>query len=66
MLKNILFVYFSLLLSVQGIKDYSSEFYDCINPDKVVNSASECSSIEIPDDDGYKCCSMKITFNETN
>ena len=66
MLNIISLLYFALLLSIKGIEDYSSEFYDCINPDKVVNSASECSSIEIPDDDGYKCCSMKITFNETN
>ncbi len=68
MLKIISLLYFSLLLllSVQAKKEYSSEFYDCINPDKVVNSASECSSIEIPDDDGYKCCSMKIIFNETD
>ena len=66
MLNIISLLYFALLLSIKGIEDYSSEFYDCINPDKVVNSASECSSIEIPDDDGYKCCSMKIIFNETN
>jgi len=66
MLKIVSLLYLSLLLSVQGIKEYSEEFYECINPDKEVKSESECSSIKIPDVDGYKCCSMKIVFNETN
>jgi len=44
------------------IKGKSEEFYNCINPYKKVNSPSECTSIQIPDSEGYKCCSMKIVF----
>ena len=62
---NIIYIYF-LLLNVKGIQENSDEFYDCINPDKTINSPSECTSIKIPDSDGYKCCSMKISFNDNN
>ena len=51
---------------VSGIKEYSSEFYECLDPDKKINSSSYCSSIELPEADGYKCCSMEIKVNKNN
>jgi hypothetical protein len=33
-----------------------------MDPEKTVNSPSDCFSFDIPDSDGYKCCSMKILF----
>ena len=51
---------------VSGIKEYSSEFYECLDPDKRINSSSYCSSIKIPEEDGYNCCSMEIKVNNNN
>ena len=48
---------------VQSFQDYSKEYYNCINPNKIVNSSSYCTSIKIPESDGYKCCSVKVEFN---
>ena len=31
-------------------------------PFRKVNSTSECTSIKIPESEGYKCCSMKIVY----
>lgn len=52
---------FSFLLLMK-IKGESGEYYDCLNPYKNVSSPSDCLSITIPDSDGYKCCSMKISY----
>lgn len=45
------------------LKSRSEEFYECINPYKTVESASDCNSIIIPESEGHKCCMMQITFN---
>ena len=45
------------------LKSRSEEFYECINPYKIVESASDCNSIIIPESEGHKCCMMQITFN---
>ena len=57
---NFIFIFFFFL--VKEMKGESSEYYDCLNPYKKVLSPSECLSIVIPDSDGYKCCSMKISY----
>ena len=62
MKKNSIFFFVLLLLYVNGLLDNSDEFYECLNPDKIVVSPSECTSIEINETEGYKCCSMKITY----
>lgn len=58
-----LFFFLILISFTIELKSRSGEFYECINPYKTVNSASDCYSIEIPVSEGYKCCMMKITFN---
>lgn len=50
------------LLLLKAIKGKTEEYYQCINPENTVNSPSDCTSIIIPDSDGYKCCSMKIIY----
>ena len=57
---NLIILFFLLLL--KEIKGKSEEYYDCMNPEKTVQSPSNCTSIIIPYSDGYKCCSMKITY----
>ena len=61
-----LFLLFLSLLYVGGLKEYSEEFYECINPNLIANSHSECTSIKIPETEGYKCCSMKISYDGNN
>ena len=61
-MKNSIFL-LVLLLYVNGLFENSDEFYECLNPDKIVKSPSECTSIKINETEGYKCCSMKITYN---
>ena len=58
-----LFLFSILILFAFGLKSRSGEFYECINPYKKVNSASDCYTIQIPVSEGYKCCMMQITFN---
>lgn len=57
-----LILIFSLFLYMQCFQDKSEEFYDCLNPDKIVNNSFECTFIKIPESDEYKCCSMKVVF----
>ena len=57
-----IFLFSFLILNFERIKGKSYEYYNCINPNKQVNNPSECTSIQIPDSEGYKCCSMKIVF----
>ena len=64
MTKVMLFIL--LLYGLNGLIEKSDEFYECLNPDKIVKSASECTSIEINETEGYKCCSMKITYNKNS
>lgn len=58
--------FFILLISLILHKKYflkkSNEFYECINPAKQVSNQFECNNIKIPDTDGYKCCSMEVTY----
>ena len=62
---NLIFVL--CLFLFKEIKDESSEYYNCLDPYKIVNTPSDCLSIVIPDSDGYKCCSMEISFlNKTS
>ena len=64
MKKAIIFLDLILLVNVKGLNIYSNEFLECINPEKKVYSSYECTSIKIPDSDGYKCCSMEIEFDD--
>ena len=61
---NILFIYFLILLQIKNIKGRSEEFNECINLERTIIAPSDCTDIKIPDSDGYKCCSMKITYNK--
>ena len=61
-----LFLLYLTLLYVQGFQEYSAQFYECINPNKITNSPSQCTSIKIPETEGYKCCSMKISYDGHN
>ena len=61
---NIFSIYFMLILQIKNIFGRSEAFNECVDPDKVVHSVSDCINIKIPDYEGYKCCSMKITFNK--
>ena len=61
-----LFLLYLTLLCVKGLQEYSDEFYECINPNKKTRSHSECTSKKIPETDGYKCCSMKISYEGNN
>ncbi len=63
-MKNILGINILIFLLVKNIKGKSEEFKECVNPDKTVYSISDCTKIKIPDSEGYKCCSMKISFNQ--
>ena len=59
-----LLIMFSLILSqMQKIEGRSEEFNQCVNLENPVVSSSDCTNIKIPEYEGYKCCSMKITFN---
>ena len=58
-----LFILCLFFFYVQSFQDFSDEYYNCINPNKMVNSSSQCTSIKIPESEGYKCCSVKIEFN---
>jgi hypothetical protein len=60
---NLIIIFFLLLL--KKIRGKSEEYYECINPEKDIQTPSNCTSIIIPDSKGYTCCSMKIT-NEGN
>ena len=51
-------------IQMKNIKGRSDEFKECVNVDNNVNSVYDCTSIKIPDSEGYKCCAMKITFNK--
>ena len=57
-----LFLFSLLIFNFEKIKAKSDEYYNCIDPNKNINSPSECTSIKIPESEGYKCCSMKVVF----
>ena len=57
-----LLMFFLLILTFEKILGKSDEYYNCINPNKDVDSPSVCTSIQIPESEGYKCCSMKIEY----
>ena len=61
---NIYFIFLMIFLQIKHIEGRSEEFNECVDTEKTVNSISECTKIKIPDSEGYKCCAMKITFNE--
>lgn len=60
---NILIFYLVTLFFVVELKERSEELDECINLEKTVVSPSDCLNIKIPSSEGYKCCSMKITYN---
>ena len=60
-----LIYFFILLISIKKLQGFSEEFYDCIDPDRIIRYPSDCTSIRIPDEEGFKCCSMKI-MDENN
>ena len=51
-----------LLLYLKQLKGFSEEYYECLDSDKTVDSHSDCTSIKIPEYEGYKCCSTKISY----
>ena len=57
-------LYLISLLNVQSLNENSKEFFECINPEKIAYSSSECTSIKIPDSEDFKCCSMKIELDD--
>ena len=63
---NTFFIYFLFLFQIKKLKGRSDEFNECINLSKTITDPSNCLNIKIPDDDGYKCCSMKITYNNNS
>jgi len=63
-MKNIFIINILISLLINNIQGRSEEYKECVNPDKTVYSSSDCTKIEIPDSEGYKCCSMKITLNQ--
>ena len=63
MKKVIILFYLISLLNVQCLNENNKEFLECINPKKIAYSSSECTSIKIPDSEGYKCCSMEIELD---
>ena len=60
----LMMIYLILLLIITNIEGRSEEFNKCINPEKTIIYASDCTKIQIPDSEGYNCCAMKITFNQ--
>ena len=57
-------IYFLILLGIENIEGRSEEFEICVDSERAINSSLDCTNIKIPDSEGYKCCSMKITFNK--
>lgn len=51
-----------ILILLTNIQSKTEEYYECINPDKTINSQSKCTSIKIPVSDGYKCCALEIQY----
>ena len=60
---NLLIFYLLTLIRVIQLKERSEELDECINLERTVISPSDCLNINIPSSEGYKCCSMKITYN---
>jgi len=63
---NSFMIYFLILLFAKHIKGISEEYYECINPYRKITTHSDCTSMQIPDSVGYKCCSMKVTFENNS
>jgi hypothetical protein len=61
---NFFLLYFLIILYIKEFQGKSKEYYECMNPDKTVKSADECTKINIAESEGYKCCSMKFTFEK--
>lgn len=53
-----------VLLCGNEIHTFSEEYYECLNPDKTVYSHYDCTLIKIPDSEGYKCCSTKLSYEQ--
>ena len=60
---NSFFLCFLILLEyLKQLKGFSEEYYECLDSDKTISSHSGCTSIEIPENEGYKCCSTKVSY----
>ena len=60
-------IFIFCFLLVKEIKGESEEYYECLFPYESPISPSNCLSIDIPDSDKYKCCSLKISYqNKTS
>ena len=59
-----LMIYLIILFKIINIEGRSEEFNKCVNPEKTIFYASDCTKIQIPDSEGFNCCAMKITFNQ--
>ena len=59
-----LYIYFLFLffLNINKLKAHSEEYYECLSPEKYAISPYDCISVQIPEKDGFTCCSMKVTF----
>ena len=57
-------IYFLIILQIENIESRIEEFNICVDLERNINSSLECTNIKIPDLEEYKCCSMKIIFNQ--
>lgn len=63
---NFIYIFFLILLYIKELKGNSKGYYECLYPDKVVNSADECIKINIIAPEDFKCCSMKISYKNNS
>ena len=64
---KVFYFLFLILLIINNVQSRSEEYYECINPNKIISSPINCTSVSIPASDGYKCCSFEITLeNKTS
>ena len=61
---NILIIFLIFFLETKNIEGRSEEFNECVDLSKTVYSVSSCTNIKIPESEGYKCCAMKVEFNQ--
>ena len=58
----IVFVVLLICSEINPIQSQSEEYFECLNPEKDAISSYDCISVQIPEKDGFSCCSMKVTF----
>ena len=53
---------FFIFVNINQIKTQSEEYLECLRPEKSAVSPFDCISVQIPEEDGFSCCSMKVTL----